>query len=127
MTFYFYYFTEVVHKYSEGYTNIAISRDKITGGIHPFFTLCMNPMAKSYLLEAYNISKFALNEPNPTEASMLAKLNKTIEDVFKDATFQIATDFHLHLSWRRAGLTGNQIELTEGSGNFISVRQTYNI
>ena len=63
--FYFYYFTEVVQKFANGYTNLVVSQETILDGAKPpFLTFCMNPVVKVEVLTKYNISAAALNEPN---------------------------------------------------------------
>ena len=100
--FYVYYFSEVVDKYAKGYTNLAISKKMLTGGVKlPFMTLCMSPQAKKYVLNKYNMSFNALDEPNPKEKEILFKLNKMQKDLFMESTFQINKDFHLYVSFKK--------------------------
>jgi hypothetical protein len=98
--FYIYNLTEVLHKYEEGNTNIANSEEKIENGIRPpFMTLCSGPRAKQSVLNKYNVTVATLNEPNPHDIEMLTKMNKTVEELFIEATFKLNVDFQLHMTW----------------------------
>ena len=80
---YFYQIIEVQNKYAEKLTNIANSEKILENGIKPpFMTLCFVPRAKQEVLDKYDMSKNALNEPNSTQKNILVGLNKTLEDFF---------------------------------------------
>ena len=97
---YIHNFTEVLEKYEEGYTNIATSHETLDNGMKPpFITICFTPWAKQSILDKYNMTTAALNEPNPKQKNTLTKLNKTIEDLFMETTFKLNADFTLHMNW----------------------------
>ena len=105
---YFYQILEVLNKYKENLTNIAIS-DEIENGIKPpFLTLCIGPRAKQEVFDKYNLDKAALNEPNYDQKKVLTTLNKTIEDFFMEATFKLNKDFRLFVIWWDYGIDGWQ-------------------
>ena len=113
--FYVYYFSEVVEKYAEGYTNLAISKKMLTGGVKlPFMTLCMSPQAKKYVLNKYNMSILALDEPTINEKETLTNLNMMQKDLFMESTFQLNKDFHLnitHITYSDEGETLHKTQL----------------
>ena len=97
---YFTNFTEVLRKYEEGYTNIATSHEIMGNGMKPpFITICMLPRAKQSILDKYNVTIATLNEPNTNDKNTLTKLNKTVKDLFMEATFRLNIDFKLHMIW----------------------------
>ena len=98
--FYFNNLTEVLQEYADGYTNVAISHEITQNGVKPpIMTLCITPRAKISILDKYNMSFAALNEPNAIEKKTLAKLNKTIEELFVEVTFKLNVDFQLTMVW----------------------------
>ena len=104
---YFYQILEVVNKYKENLTNIAHSEKIMKNGIKPpFMTLCIGPRAKQDVLDKYNFSKAALNEPSSIERNTLIKLNKTLEDFFLEATFKLNVDFWLYMIWWEYNIDG---------------------
>ena len=104
---YFYEIIEVLNKYEENLTNIAISEKILDNGIKPpFMTLCIGPRAKQQVLDKYNFSKAALNEPSSIERKTLIKLNKTLEDFFLEATYKLNVDFWLYMIWWEYNIEG---------------------
>ena len=54
---YFYQIVEVINKFNEKLTNIAISDEKMEHGIKPpFMTLCSGPRAKQEVLDKHKMS-----------------------------------------------------------------------
>ena len=97
--FYVYYFSEVVDKYTDGYTNLAISKQKLDSLVRlPFMTLCMSPIAKSFVQKKYNMSSGALDEPTIKEKEILTNLNMMQKDLFMESTLQLNKDFHLYVT-----------------------------
>ena len=45
------------------------------------------------------MSVSSLNEPNAEERNMLAKLNKTIEELLMESTFKLNIDFKIVMIW----------------------------
>ena len=124
---YFYQILEVVDKYKENLTNIAISEEKMEKGIKPpFMTLCIGPRAKQEVFNKYNLDKVALNEPNYNQKKILAALNKTIEEFFMEATFKLNEDFRLFMIWWDYGTEGwnrTQKQIYLGDANTQKVRK----
>ena len=69
-------------------------------------SLCMGPKAKSSVLQKYNMSKNALDEPNIKEKKTLLNLNKTIKDLFLEATYKLDVDFSLNVTFNYYGIEG---------------------
>ena len=104
---YFYQILEVVNKYKEKLTNIAISDEKMDHGIKPpFLTLCSGPRAKQDVFDKYKMSRATLSEPNSTQKIELKRLNKTLENLFMEATFKLNEDFRLFIIWWDYGSQG---------------------
>ena len=104
---YFYQILEVVDKYKENLTNIAISEEKMEKGVKPpFMTLCIGPRAKQEVFDKYNLNKAALSEPNYDQMKILATLNKTLEEFFIEATYKLNVDFRLFIIWWVYGSQG---------------------
>ena len=118
---YFYQILEVVNKYKEKLTNIAISDEKMEHGIKPpFMTLCSGPRAKQDVFDKYKMSRATLNEPNSTQKNELKRLNKTLENLFIEATFKLDEDFRLFIIWwdyGSEGWTWNKKQLSLGNIN----------
>ena len=129
--FYVYYFSEVVDKYADGYTNLAISKQTLDSPVKlPFMTLCMSPIAKSFVLNKYNMSSDALDEPTVKEKETFTNLNKMQKDLFMESTFQINKDFNLYITHYEYGDEGSKeytSQLFEGNANQIQVCHTETI
>ena len=74
----------------------------------PVMTLCMGPKAKTSVLKKYNMSTRALDEPNIKEIKTLMKLNKTIKDLFLEATYKLDIDFTLNVTFIYYGNEGER-------------------
>ena len=72
----------------------------------PMMTLCMGPIAKASVLQKYNMSFRALDEPNVKEKDTLRNLNKTINDLFLEATYKLGEDFFLNVTFNQYGNEG---------------------
>ena len=72
----------------------------------PVMSLCMGPKAKSSVLKKYNMSKNALDEPNINEKETLLSLNKTIKELFLEATYKLDVDFSLNTTFNFYGSEG---------------------
>ena len=104
---YFYQIIDVLNKYKENLTNIAISEEIMGNGIKPpFLTLCIGPRAKQEVLDKYNLNIAALNEPDSFQQNILTKFNKTLEEFFMEATFKLNEDFKLFMIWWDYGTEG---------------------
>ena len=72
--FYVYYFTEVVTKYANGYTNLVVSYEEINHKIKPpILTVCTTPHSKIDVLKKYNVTASTLSEPSEREEKILEK------------------------------------------------------
>ena len=124
---YFYDIIEVLNKYEENLTNIANSEMILDNGIKPpFMTLCIGPRAKQEVLDKYDMSKNALNEPNSTQKNIFVGLNKTLEDFFMEATFKLNIDFRLYMIWWEydsEGWKDHKLKLSVKDNNSQKVRK----
>ena len=60
----------------------------------------MTPRRKLSVLRKYNLSASVLDEPNEVERIILENLDKTVTDIFREATFSLNSDFQIHMtSW----------------------------
>ena len=127
-TFYIFYYTNVVKKFWERDTILINSQEMIEENERnaPFTTFCMTPWAKNSILDEYKLSRGVLNQPNSNDKQILISLNKTVETLFREATFKLNRDFNLSINlwfyedehgWRN--YTG---KMTEGSDNYIQVQ-----
>ena len=56
VVFYVFYFTDVINKYVDGYTNMAVIKETLQNGMKPpYLTTCMSPHAKESLLKHQNL------------------------------------------------------------------------
>ena len=126
--FYIFYFTEVANKFAERDTTLIYTQETIKENERnpPFITFCMAPRADTLILDEYKLSRGVLDEPNSNDKQILISLNKTLETLFREATFKLNRDFYLTIKlwfyedefgWRY--YTG---KMTEGSNNYIQVR-----
>ena len=96
VVFYVFYFTDVINKYVDGYTNMAVIKETLQNGMKPpYLTMCMSPHAKESLLKHQNLSVGALSEPNINEKKTLAGLNTTIKEFFRKYTFKLNEDYYI--------------------------------
>ena len=114
-----------MQKFANNYTNVVVSQETILNGAKPpFLTLCMNPGAKDNILKKYNFSALALNGPNFHERKILMDLNKTVEAVFREATYKLDQDFQLFLTlwvYNDSGWDHTKQRMNESDSNFIQV------
>ena len=84
---YVFYINDIAQKYAYGHTTLVnYQENMIESEIKsPFFTFCMSPRAKKPILEGYNMSLGALDEPNSNEKKILVNMNKTIEALFRQS------------------------------------------
>ena len=50
-------------------------------------------------MEKFGLKVSALSDQDANDKKTLAKLNKTLEDFFMEATFELNVDFRLHMIW----------------------------
>ena len=108
--FYVYYFSEVVKKYAEKNSYLSLVQETLINGTEPpVFTICLaGPIAKLTVLKKYNISLNALDEPSLREKGILINLNKTLLDLFREATYELNRDFELYMKYSEYDLDGNK-------------------
>ena len=125
--FYIFYFTDVINKFAERDTTLVFSQEIMEEGVEnsPFITFCMQPKEKKTILMDYKLSKGVLNEPHQSDKEILVSLNKTIETLFREATFKINIDFDLHIKlWYyedHYGWKNYTGKMRDGSNNYITV------
>ena len=125
--FYIFYFTDVLNKFAERDTTLIYTQETIEENERdsPFITFCMTPRAKNSILDGYNLSRGVLNEPNSIDKQILISLNKTVEALFREATFKLNRDFYFSINlWFYVDECGWQKftgKMKEGSDNYIEV------
>ena len=127
IVFYEVYLTEIVLKYAKRYTYVHLSQETMETRIKPpVLTVCMTPRAKLEILEKYSMSLGSLNEPNPDESTILANLNKTVEELFRESTFKLNVDYSLNISlwfYEEFGWKSYEKKMLEGNNNSILVKK----
>ena len=101
---YVFYINDIAQKYAYGHTTLVnYQENMIESEIKsPFFTFCMSPRAKKSILEGYNMSLGALDEPNSNEKKILVNMNKTIEALFRQSySYQVLHILSFHLAEER--------------------------
>ena len=125
--FYIFYCIEVVNKFTERGTNLILSQENIEENKmkFPLIAFCTTPRSKNSILDGYKLSRAVLDEPNSNDQKILITLNKTVEALFREATFKLNRDFYLHINlWFYKGEFGWQNyegKMKEGSDNYIQV------
>ena len=123
--FYIFYCTEVANKFAERDTNLILSQETIEENemTPTFITFCMTPRSKNSILDGYKLSGGVLNEPNSNDKIIMTSLNKTIQDLFREATFNINKDFYLYINlwFYEDGWHNYKGKMKEGSNNYIQV------
>ena len=133
ITSYIFYFTDVMNKFAERDTTLIYSQETVEEDeIHPLFiTFCTNPRAKKSILKGYKLSSGVLDEPNSNDKEILIRLNKTVEDLFREVTYKIDRDFYLYLNlWfyeEGYGWQSYEGKMKEGHDNYIEVHITLKI
>ena len=125
--FFIFYFTDIVNKFAKRDTILVHSQETIEENERnpPFITFCMIPKAKHSILDGYNFSRGVLNEPNSNDKKILISLNKTVETLFREATFKLDRDFYFSINlWfyeDEFGWTSYTGKMAEGNNNYIEV------
>ena len=125
--FYIFYFTDVINKFAERDTTLVFSQEIMEEDVvnSPFITFCMQPKEKKTILKDYKLSKGILNEPHQSDKEILVSLNKTIETLFREATFKLDRDFYFSINlWfyeDEFGWTSYTGKMAEGNNNYIEV------
>ena len=125
--FFIFYFTDVVNKFAKRDTILVHSQETIDENERnpPFITFCMIPKAKHSILDGYKFSRGVLNEPNFNDKKILISLNKTVETLFREATFKLDRDFYFSINlWfyeDEFGWTSYTSKMAEGNNNYIEV------
>ena len=128
--FYIFYFTDVVNKFAEKDTTLIYSEETIEKNERtpPFITFCMAPKANNSILDGYKLSRGVVNEPNSNDIKVLINLNKTIDALFREVTYELNRDFHLLINlWfydNEFGWTNYTSKMKVGSNNFIEVHMS---
>ena len=125
--FFIFYFTDIVNKFAKRDTILVHSQETIEENERnpPFITFCMIPKAKHSILDGYKFSRGVLNEPNFNDKRILISLNKTVETLFREATFKLDRDFYFSINlWfyeDEFGWTSYTGKMAEGNNNYIEV------
>ena len=127
LIFYAFYFTDVVSKFEHRDRTLVFSQEIVDKNATeaPFITFCTQPRAKKTILEKYKLSSGVLNEPNPKDIEIIVSLNKTLDTLFREATFKINVDFEMYIKlWYYEDYYGWKSyhgKMHEGSNNYIMV------
>ena len=108
VTFYFLYFQSVYKQFSNGLTNLAVSRDTVKSVQLPNITICSG--FNEELFKEYEITTLYFSNPDPK-----AKVpkNSTVQSVFNDVTYQLKRDFQIGINFHWMS-TPNRTVLTIG-------------
>ena len=108
VTFYFLYFQSVYKQFSDGLTNLAVSRGTVKSVQLPNITICSG--FNEALFKEYEITTLYFSNPDPK-----AKVpkNSTVQSVFNDVTYQLNRDFQIGINFHWLSTT-NQTVLTIG-------------
>ena len=108
VTFYFLYFKSVFKQYSDGLTNLAVSRETVKSVQLPNITICSG--FNQALFKEYEITTLYFSDPN--QKPKVPK-NSTIQGVFDDVTYQLNRDFQIGINFHWHS-TPNRTVLTIG-------------
>ena len=108
VTFYFLYFQSVYKQFSDGLTNLAVSRETVKSLQLPNITICCG--FNEVLFKEYEITTLYFSNPDPK-----AKVpkNSTVQSVFSDVTYQLKQDFQIGIDFHWLS-TPNRTVLTIG-------------
>ena len=92
--FYFLYFQSVFKQFSDGLTNLAVSRKTVNSVQLPNITICSG--FNEALFKEYEITTlyFAIPDPNAKVPK-----NSTVQSVFNDVTYQLKRDFQIGINF----------------------------
>ena len=107
VTFYFLYFQSVYKQFSDGLTNLAVSREKVKNLQWPNITICSG--FNQALFKEYEITTLYFSNPDPK--ANVSK-NATLQSVFNDVTYQLNRDFQIGINFHYS--TSNRTVLTIG-------------
>ena len=107
VTFYFLYFQSVYKQFSDGLTNLAVSRETVKSLQLPNIAICSG--FNQALFKEYEITTLYFYYPDPK-----AKISKnaTVQSVFNDVTYQLNRDFQIGINFHYS--TSNQTVLSIG-------------
>ena len=131
--FFIFYFTDIVNKFARRDTTLIYTQETIEENERspPFITFCMTPRAKNSIIDGYKLSRGVLNEPNSNDKQILISLNKTVEALFREATFKLNRDFDLSINlWfyeDEFGWQNYMVKMKEGTDNYIIKVQIINL
>ena len=110
IVFYVNYVQEVASKYANKTTWVSTTKQKLLEGVkQPLLTLCLaGPFAKNSVMKKYNMSFSALDEPSLREQKILKDLNKTLQEFYQEATFQLNKDFKIYMAYVDYGMDGEK-------------------
>ena len=122
MTFYFLYFQSVYKQFSDGLTNLAVSREAVKSVQLPNITICSG--FNEALFKEYDITTMYFYNPDPK-----AKVSKnaTIPSVFNDVTYQLNRDFQIGIDFHYS--TPNPTILTIGHNQvtYTGMMETFEV
>ena len=122
VTFYFLYFQSVFKQFSDGLTNLAVSRKTFNSVQLPNITICSG--FNEAVFKEYDITTMYFYNPDPK-----AKVSKnaTIPSVFNDVTYQLNRDFQIGIDFHYS--TPNPTILTIGHNQvtYTGMMETFEV
>ena len=123
VTFYFLYFQSVYKQFSDGLTNLAVSRETVKIVQLPNITICSG--LNQELIKEYEISTLYFSNPDPK--AKVSK-NSTVQSVFNDVTYQLNRDFQIGINFHWHS-TSNRTVLTVGHNQvtYAEMMETFEV
>ena len=123
VTFYFLYFESVFKQFSDGLTNLAVSRETVKSVQLPNITICSG--FNEALFKEYEITKLYFTNPDPK--AKVSK-NSTVQRIFNDVTYQLKQDFQIGINFHWHS-TPNRTVLTIGHNQvtYEEMMQTFDV
>jgi hypothetical protein len=123
ITFYFLYFQSVFKQFSDGLTNLAVSRERVKSLQLPNITICSG--LNEALFKEYEITTLYFTVPDP-KANV--PKNTTLQSVFNDVTYQLNRDFQIGMDFNWFS-TSNRTVLTIGHNQvtYTEMMETFEV
>ena len=120
VTFYFLYFESVFKQFSDGLTNLAVSRETVKSVQLPNITICSG--FNEALFKEYEITTLYFYNPDPK-----AKVSKnaTINSVFNDVTYQLNRDFQIGINFPYSSLNRSVLTIGNNQVTHAEMMETF--
>ena len=123
VTFYFLYFQSVYKQFSDGLTNLALSRETVKSVQLPNITICSG--FNEALFKKYEITTLYFSN---TDQKTKVPKNSTVQSVFNDVTCQLNRDFQIGINFHWLS-TPNQTVLPIGHNEvtYEEIMETFDV